>query len=629
MAKEIRPPFRQDWVSAVDLHHAVFGTNAIYGITNQGKIVALDPKTGMVRWTTSTVHIRKHLTVMGNTIYGYKTDDGLAIITDKGQTFDEKVVVSINPLTESDPVSNIVVDGSNIYMAVNEALLVLDHSGDLIAGTNVGSQRPYVLAKVASNKCVAVDGYGQPQMFELQGSTLKRLWYTTLKTPGSAQAERPIVIAGGVLITGANRRTCGFDLGTGALEWENDQIAAEQVLVQGLTVYAVMGPGHIVAMNVDDGETQWRRMYMYGTTSTARITANLAQGYLYVTAFVASGGPIHVFAVRTVDGEFAWQAGEAVLGATLATSDHLIVFGTSASVLALAPVATPEVTNEMIEWAPNPLRGPASNFAGALTINLPITARLNVRAIREKEGFGFKVVNNVQRGPGTHTFSWNAGGPGGFTSANQFGRLLVDIQEEGGPAYTLAQLVPVNTLPDLLGHWAAANIEIMVYNQFISGYPDLTFQPDNLITRAECSAIVANTLGLKGPSDGFQTKFTDIEDHWARNQITALEEKEIIGGFLEEDGTYTFRPNLNMTRAQKARILVKAYAIPPAPVGFRSNFTDVEDHWARPDIEALEAAGYVNGFEDDGGTFTYRPERHLTRAELSTVVVRIRKYTRP
>ena len=40
------------------------------------------------------------------------------------------------------------------------------------------------------------------------------------------------------------------------------------------------------------------------------------------------------------------------------------------------------------------------------------------------------------------------------------------------------------TFSDVIGHWAAKEIGIAYYNDWIKGYPDGTFKPDQNITRA-------------------------------------------------------------------------------------------------------------------------------------------------
>lgn len=51
------------------------------------------------------------------------------------------------------------------------------------------------------------------------------------------------------------------------------------------------------------------------------------------------------------------------------------------------------------------------------------------------------------------------------------------------------------TFRDIQDHWAQANIELAASNGWISGYPDLTFRPDQSIKRNEAVVMVNNALG--------------------------------------------------------------------------------------------------------------------------------------
>ncbi|HEY3367454.1 MAG TPA: S-layer homology domain-containing protein [Symbiobacteriaceae bacterium] len=628
----LRPPLQKAWVSTVDLRVAVAGDNTIYGVTDTGKVVSVNPDTGAVRWSTTTVHLRGYLTVAGTKLYCYKQNEGLVVISDDGFSFTETLLIAINPLVDGTPVSNILAQAGRIYFTTNQVLLVITEAGGLVASTDIGNQYPHTLVAVGPNQCVAVDGYGQPMFYEVHGSNLRRLYYTMLPNPGTTQSRRPVLIAGGVMLTGANGQTAAYDLSGGRILWTSPQFAAQAFTIAKGVAYAATAAGHVWAFSPADGRVLWRRMYMYPTTQTSQVGIAESNGYLYVGVFIADGGPIYLFALRSDTGEFVWQSNSAVLahgvGLPFFYGQLLIPYGTGQPAVSMGAVDNPRVTAERVSWTPNPLTGTRSDFAGRLTLDLPGPVTATITAMGETTGLGQRLMNHSSLNAGTHTFEWNAGEPNGFSDANQFARMVVDVQETGGVNYTVTKLIPINTLPDLLGHWARANIEIMLYHRYVGGYPDLTFRADNLVTRAESCTIIAKTLDLSRPSPQFHTQFTDISNHWARAFITALEERGIIGGFRENDGTLTFRPELNMTRAQEARIVLKAYSVSPAPAGFRTKFTDIAGHWAQHDIEALENAGYVSGYQEADGTFTYRPEQNLSRAELSTMVVRVRRLGR-
>lgn len=56
------------------------------------------------------------------------------------------------------------------------------------------------------------------------------------------------------------------------------------------------------------------------------------------------------------------------------------------------------------------------------------------------------------------------------------------------------------TFSDAIGHWAAKEIGIAYYNDWIKGYPDGTFKPDQNITRAEAMTLINRVLERKPES---------------------------------------------------------------------------------------------------------------------------------
>lgn len=74
------------------------------------------------------------------------------------------------------------------------------------------------------------------------------------------------------------------------------------------------------------------------------------------------------------------------------------------------------------------------------------------------------------------------------------------------------------TFSDVIGHWAAKEIGIAYYNDWIKGYPDGTFKPDQNITRAEAMTLINRVLERKpeSPAD----LLTDM-NKWTDNMDTS------------------------------------------------------------------------------------------------------------
>ncbi len=79
----------------------------------------------------------------------------------------------------------------------------------------------------------------------------------------------------------------------------------------------------------------------------------------------------------------------------------------------------------------------------------------------------------------------------------------------------------------------------------IKGYPDGNFHPNESVTRAEFSAMIARLFSVSYVGNNM---FEDINGHWAENYINILAKL----GILKGDGTGNANPEDNLTRAQAA-----------------------------------------------------------------------------
>ncbi len=88
---------------------------------------------------------------------------------------------------------------------------------------------------------------------------------------------------------------------------------------------------------------------------------------------------------------------------------------------------------------------------------------------------------------------------------------------------------------DIQGHWAQPCIEYLLQKSVFSGYPDGTFRPDTAITRAEFAAIVVRAFELT-PRRRYSA-FTDVPStHWATGVIAQVYQAEWLSGY--SNGTF-------------------------------------------------------------------------------------------
>jgi parallel beta-helix repeat protein len=104
----------------------------------------------------------------------------------------------------------------------------------------------------------------------------------------------------------------------------------------------------------------------------------------------------------------------------------------------------------------------------------------------------------------------------------------------------------------------------------------------------------------------------DIGGYWAEGFIKGLVDRGIISGF--PDGT--FKPDLNITRAQYAAAIAKAFNLPLKQAS--SGFVDVPGNfWAAAAIAKAAQMGFIAGFPDG----TFRPSQNLTRIQAIVSIV--------
>lgn len=166
---------------------------------------------------------------------------------------------------------------------------------------------------------------------------------------------------------------------------------------------------------------------------------------------------------------------------------------------------------------------------------------------------------------------------------------------------------------DIEGCWAEEAILALVDEGIISGYPDGTFKPEDPVTRAEFSKMVARAFAVRAAGE---PTFSDIKDNWAKAYIAALTEAGIVSGF--PDGT--FRPTKDISRAEMAAILIRAINLgdkmdsleQPEP-----SFIDVDqDHWAFRSIEIANTLGVLPIYFG----VVFEPELPATRAETAYMI---------
>ena len=201
----------------------------------------------------------------------------------------------------------------------------------------------------------------------------------------------------------------------------------------------------------------------------------------------------------------------------------------------------------------------------------------------------------------------------------------------------------------------------------------------SVISAVLAGVMILSTIVTVGAAN---VTFTDTSSHWAKSQIEYLVSKEVLNGYKQSNGTYTFKPDGTVTRAEFVKmldetfgltstapinyndvktsdwfhtyfskasaqgyllnygasvspngqltreeattLLVRYLGLLDAPKASSSQFTDynsISSNFRDPVMIAVQA-GLINGYKENNGTYTFRPKNTLTRAEALTILYR-------
>lgn len=161
---------------------------------------------------------------------------------------------------------------------------------------------------------------------------------------------------------------------------------------------------------------------------------------------------------------------------------------------------------------------------------------------------------------------------------------------------------PTTKFKDANNSWYSDEINFAANKEFIKGYSDGTFKPNQAITRAEFAQMIAVFVKDGYPGTG---ELKDVKGHWASDAINELYGNKNIKGY--DDGT--FKPDQKLTRAEAVTILnsvfgrnTKAASFENLNVSGLNEFSDVaKSHWAYYEIlDASNAHVAVKSESSDG-----------------------------
>ncbi|MFK2824611.1 S-layer homology domain-containing protein [Bacillus sp. B190/17] len=156
-------------------------------------------------------------------------------------------------------------------------------------------------------------------------------------------------------------------------------------------------------------------------------------------------------------------------------------------------------------------------------------------------------------------------------------------------------------------------IEFLTSKEIIFGYPDGTFRPNEPIKRVHAVQMIMREMKPelgKAPNPNFK----DIKPGDRGYEEVA---KAVEMGIISGKGNNIFDPQGNLTRAEMAIILVRAYELGGIyPKGFTDVPMSSKAYWY---ISSLAASNITVGYPDG----TFKPVQPINRAQFSAFMARI------
>ena len=180
---------------------------------------------------------------------------------------------------------------------------------------------------------------------------------------------------------------------------------------------------------------------------------------------------------------------------------------------------------------------------------------------------------------------------------------------------------------DLDGHWAQDDIYELAKKGYLQGRGDGIFDPEGLVSVAEISEMMAKALAL--PKQAYNGFLQDVSgEEWFANSLQAVYNSNIIGSNLLLGGK--IEPNRPINREEMASILVRSFRVSYGGVqiaGLGAPYEDIgqAEEWTRTYIDQAYELGLMQGVS---GT-VFEPKSNLTRAQAATTLARFLKAIEP
>ncbi|WP_027400299.1 S-layer homology domain-containing protein [Anaerovorax odorimutans] len=153
-------------------------------------------------------------------------------------------------------------------------------------------------------------------------------------------------------------------------------------------------------------------------------------------------------------------------------------------------------------------------------------------------------------------------------------------------------------------------VKKLIDKKIITGYPDGTFKPEKLVTRAQIAVALTKMTNREKDAETAKNKnkFTDLNTasyDWARGSVNVLSDKGIIKGTTET----TYSPDKNISYAELITLLIRSK---------NSDVSQIENMGSWPD----NYIKYANMYNLMGDVYVTDWSAPATRGDMAKLMYR-------
>jgi len=181
---------------------------------------------------------------------------------------------------------------------------------------------------------------------------------------------------------------------------------------------------------------------------------------------------------------------------------------------------------------------------------------------------------------------------------------------------------PGPTFSDVPETWPFfTEVEWLAARGITTGYPDGTFRPLDPVNRDSMAAFLYRAAGSPSFTPPATSPFADMAPTSAfYKEVTWLHSRGVCTGWVEVDGTRTYRPQLPITRDAMAAFLYRFAGSPRFTPPAASPFTDMTPASSfYKEVTWMASTGITKGWPDG----TFRPGSAVTRDAMAAFLYRL------